>query len=52
MIDQIAYQLPAGIINNLINRSCAEKNVMRLLKERNNLIKEYAEGNNWQAILP
>jgi ligand-binding SRPBCC domain-containing protein len=52
MIDQITYQLPHGIIGNLVNKSCAEKYIMMFLKERNALIKEYAEGNNWRAILP
>jgi ligand-binding SRPBCC domain-containing protein len=52
MIDQIEFELPHGVIGKLVNRSCAERNIMAFLKERNNLIKEYAEGNNWRAILP
>lgn len=52
MIDQITYKLPNGFIGNLVNKSCAEKYIMLYLKERNDLIKEYAEGNNWRAILP
>lgn len=52
MIDQIEYQLPSGLMNKLVNAPCADKAIKRLLKERNDLIKEYAEGNNWQAILP
>lgn len=52
MIDQIEYQLPPGIINNLFNKTCTERNVSRLLKERIKMIKEFAEGNKWQAILP
>lgn len=52
MIDQISYQLPPGLITGLLNKACAEKTVLELLKERNQLIKEYAEGNNWVAILP
>jgi ligand-binding SRPBCC domain-containing protein len=52
MIDQIEFELPHGLIGQIINRSCAEKNILAFLQERNNLIKEYAEGNNWAAILP
>ncbi|MGH2644327.1 MAG: SRPBCC family protein [Chitinophagaceae bacterium] len=52
MIDQIKYQLPHGLIGKMINKACAEKYVMQYLKERNNMIKDYAEGNNWRAILP
>lgn len=52
MIDQIHYQLPHGIIGKMINKACAEKYVNFYLKERNKMIKEYAEGNNWRAILP
>ncbi len=52
MIDQIKYQLPHGIIGKMINRACAEKYITQYLKERNDLIKTYAEGNNWRAILP
>lgn len=52
VIDQIKYQLPHGIIGKMINKACAERYIMQYLKERNNMIKEYAEGNNWRAILP
>lgn len=52
MIDQLEFHLPHGLIGKLVNQSCAEKYVLQYLKERNALIKEYAEGNNWQAILP
>lgn len=52
MIDQIKYQLPHGIIGKMINKACAEKYITQYLKERNDLIKTYAEGNNWRAILP
>jgi ligand-binding SRPBCC domain-containing protein len=52
MIDQIEFHMPQGFIGTLINRGCAEKYVMQYLRERCLLVKEYAEGNNWQAILP
>lgn len=52
MIDQIKYQLPHGVIGRLINKTCAEKEILDYLDERNNIIKGYAEGNNWRAILP
>jgi ligand-binding SRPBCC domain-containing protein len=52
MIDQIAFQLPHGFIGNLVNKACAEKYITTYLKERNAMVKEYAEGNNWRAILP
>jgi ligand-binding SRPBCC domain-containing protein len=52
MIDQVSFVLPHGLIGKLVNQSCAEKYISQYLKERNAMIKEYAEGNNWQAILP
>lgn len=52
MIDQISFHLPHGFLGNMVNKSCAEKYITTYLTERNELIKEYAEGNNWRAILP
>lgn len=52
MIDQVAYQVPHGFIGNPVNKACAEKYINTYLKGRNAMIKEYAEGNNWRAILP
>lgn len=52
LIDQIEYELPAKAFTPFFNKNCVGKMITDLLKERNALCKEYAEGNNWHAILP
>lgn len=52
MIDQISFQLPQRLLGNLMRKSCVEERIEVYLRERNGLIKEYAEGDNWRTILP
>ncbi len=52
VMDHISYELPPKTFSLNLNNRCVKKWVTDLLKERNALCKEYAEGNNWHAILP
>lgn len=52
LMDQIDFSLPTKAFSPFMNNRCAEKMITDLLNERNALCKEYAEGNNWHAILP
>lgn len=52
LMDQVEFSLPEKGFSPFFNKRCAEKWISDLLKERNALCKEYAEGNNWHAILP
>lgn len=51
MIDQFHFETPRGVIGKLINTFYLEKYMTQLLKERNALIKEAAEGNLWKQYL-
>jgi ligand-binding SRPBCC domain-containing protein len=51
MIDQFHFETPYGTIGRLINNFYLEKYMTRLLKERNAMIKETAEGNLWKQYL-
>ncbi len=51
MIDQVEFESPYGIIGNLLNRFYLKNYLEQLLLKRNEVIKEYAEGMKWKAIL-
>jgi ligand-binding SRPBCC domain-containing protein len=51
MIDQFHFEIPKGLIGRLINNFYLENYMTQLLKERNKLIKEVAEGNLWKQYL-
>lgn len=51
MIDQFHFETAHGFIGKLINNIYLEKYLTRLLKERNKMIKEVAEGNLWKQYL-
>lgn len=51
MIDQFHFKTPHGLIGNIINKIYLEKYMQQLLSERNNIIKEAAEGNLWNQYL-
>jgi len=51
MIDQFHFETPRGWIGRLINHFYLEKYMTQLLKERNKMIKEVAEGNLWKQYL-
>lgn len=51
MIDQFHFELPSGIIRRIIGKLYLTKYLSRLLKERNEVIKTVAEGNQWKQFL-
>lgn len=51
MIDIIAFECPYGFIGKLLNRFYLKNYLEQLLLKRNEVIKEYAEGMKWKAIL-
>jgi ligand-binding SRPBCC domain-containing protein len=51
MIDIIAFESPYGMIGKLLNRFYLKNYLEQLLLKRNEVIKEYAEGMKWKAIL-
>lgn len=52
MVDHFEYQAPLGFLGNIANGLFLKNYMMRLLHERNRVIKRYAESDRWQAILP
>ena len=51
MIDVVNFESPYGIIGKLANRFYLKNYLEQLLLKRNEVIKEYAEGMKWKAIL-
>lgn len=51
MIDVVEFETPYGIIGKLLNQFYLKKYLEQLLLKRNEVIKEYAEGAKWKAIL-
>ncbi len=51
MIDVVEFESPYGIAGELINHLYLKKYLEQLLVKRNEVIKEYAEGLKWKAIL-
>jgi ligand-binding SRPBCC domain-containing protein len=51
MIDQFHFETKYGIIGKMINNFYLEKYMTQLLKQRNNMIKDAAEGNLWKQYL-
>lgn len=51
MIDVLAFETPYGIIGKLLNKFYLKSYLEQLLLKRNGVIKEYAEGLKWKAIL-
>jgi ligand-binding SRPBCC domain-containing protein len=50
MIDQFHFEIN-GLFGKLVNKFYLEKYMTQLLKERNKMIKEVAEGNLWKQYL-
>ena len=50
--DVFIYQSPLGILGKLADFLFLEKYMTNFLLERNAVIKDYAETNKWQQILP
>ena len=51
MIDMLEFECPYGIIGKLFNQFYLKNYLEQLLLKRNEVIKDYAEGSKWKAIL-
>ncbi|MGG9970817.1 SRPBCC family protein [Ferruginibacter sp. SUN002] len=51
IIDLIEFESPYGVIGQLFNQLYLKRYLEALLIKRNNVIKEYAETQKWQAFL-
>jgi ligand-binding SRPBCC domain-containing protein len=51
MFDKFYFESPGGIIGWLINKMFLEKYLNKLLTRRNQMIKSFAESDEWKAIL-
>lgn len=51
MIDRFSFETPFGISGKLINSLFLKHYMTKLLKERNNTIKQIAESNLWKQYL-
>jgi ligand-binding SRPBCC domain-containing protein len=51
MIDLLNFESPFGIIGKLVNHFYLKNYIETLLLKRNEVIKQYAEGGRWKAIL-
>ncbi|MEL7375757.1 MAG: SRPBCC family protein [Bacteroidota bacterium] len=51
MTDTLVYVSPLGPLGQLADWLFLEKYLMQFLKDRNEVVKEYAEGDGWQEVL-
>jgi len=51
MIDLFHFESPYGVFGKVINSIYFSSYMKKLLQQRNNTIKEYAEGNKWKRLL-
>jgi ligand-binding SRPBCC domain-containing protein len=51
VIDILKFEAPYGLIGNIVNNFYLTGYMKRLLQQRNNIIKEYAETKKWEALL-
>lgn len=51
MIDVFQYRSPLGFIGHIADKLFLENYMKKFLSERNQVIKEIAESNRWEAIL-
>jgi ligand-binding SRPBCC domain-containing protein len=51
MIDLFHYECPYGAIGKWFNSLYLTRYLKKLLKQRNKVIKEYAESNKWRRLL-
>ena len=52
MKDVFHFESPYGWLGNLVNALFLTRYMKRLLVQRNNIIKEYAETERWKSVLP
>ena len=51
MIDQFHFEVPKGILGRLLNRFYLTAYMSKLLTERNDVIRNVAEGNKWKQFV-
>ncbi len=51
LIDKFEYKVPYGGFGNFINNLFLQRYIKKLLTHRNQVIKEFAEGEQWKRIL-
>lgn len=51
MIDILSFESPYGSIGRLVNTIYLTRYMEKLIEQRNQVIKDYAESNKWQNIL-
>lgn len=51
VIDIITYETPYGWIGNLVNKLYLNSYLEKLIGQRNEVIKQYAESDKWRALL-
>jgi len=51
MIDLFSFESPYGGLGKLVNQVYLTRYMRRLLEQRNEMIKEYAEGEKWKFLL-
>lgn len=51
MIDILHFEAPYGLIGRMLNAVYLAKYMRRLLEQRNKVIKDYAEGEDWRQLL-
>jgi ligand-binding SRPBCC domain-containing protein len=52
MIDEFAFELPAGFVGRILGSILIRRYLEKLLIERNSVIKAYAEGDEWRKFIP
>jgi len=50
-IEEVSFETPYGLAGKIFNRIYLTNYLTRILKERTSVIKTYAEGNKWKALL-
>ncbi len=51
MEDVFTFQSPFGIIGKIVNKLFLTGYMTKLLKERNRVIKDYAETGKWNSVI-
>jgi ligand-binding SRPBCC domain-containing protein len=52
VIDIINFETPYGFLGNLVNQFYLNTYLEKLIIQRNNVVKQYAESDKWRALLP
>ena len=51
MTDRFLFKSPFGILGHIFNKLMLTKYLKRFLKERNQIIKDFAESDKWKQLL-